>query len=71
MKTIFNLFHRKKTIEPIQETSKISREELREFLINNNLQGDLLKNVTELKSKYTDLSNYQAVEILMDFAEKN
>ncbi|MBC7714607.1 MAG: hypothetical protein H7177_14775 [Rhizobacter sp.] len=73
MKTIFELFSgskKEKATPPKHEGPKISRDELREFLINNNLQGDLLKSVTELKTKYTDISNYQAVEILMDYAEK-
>lgn len=75
-KTLFNLITRNKSEQPpIKESfearPKISREELREFLINNNLQGELLKRVTELKSQYKDLTNYQAVEFLMDHNEKN
>ncbi len=79
-KTFFNLITGHKTQKtPVKESNqarpkispKISREELREFLINNNLQGELLKDVTELKSQYKDLTNYQAVEFLMDHNERS
>lgn len=74
MKTIFELFSgikgEKDKKLPQKNTPKISRDELREFLINNNLEGELLKSVNELKAKYSDLSNYRAVEILMDFSEE-
>ena len=70
MKMIFNIFKTSKKDLQKKEISKISRDELREFLINNNLKGDLLKRVTDLKAKYSDLTNYQAVEFLMDRLER-
>jgi hypothetical protein len=73
-KTLFKIFSKNKSdkISGTQSTSsqlQISHEELRDFLINNNLKGELLKSVTDLRSIYTDLSNYQAVEFLLDFKE--
>lgn len=75
-KTFLNLFSKNKIDkgpenEAFIERSKISREDLREFLINNHLQGELLMSVNELKKRYSDLSNYQAVEILMDQQDDN
>ncbi|MBC7428585.1 MAG: hypothetical protein H7336_08245 [Bacteriovorax sp.] len=69
MKTIFEMFSKSKQEQPAKEASKISHDELREFLINNNLEGELLKSVTDLRAKYSDLTNYQAVEFLMDHLE--
>lgn len=75
-KSFFNLLTRQKSqkapeSDSYQARPKISRDELREFLINNNLQGELLKSVTDLKERYTDLTNYQAVEFLMDHNDKS
>lgn len=49
----------------------ISREELREFLINNRLVGTLKEKVEALKKEGDALSNYQAVEMIMDFWENS
>ena len=50
---------------------KISKDELREFLINNNLQGELLRDVTNILARHQDLSTYQAVEFLLDSNERS
>ncbi len=72
LKMIFDLFKSSKKSEPNTNfTPSISREELREFLINNRLQGDLLVRVNALKAQQAGLSNYQAVEMLMDHLEKD
>lgn len=70
-KIFFTLFTKSKIDkgpenEAFIKISKIRSEDLREFLINNRLQGELLLSVSELRTRYSDLSNYQAVEILMD-----
>lgn len=75
-KTLFDLLMPKKPSRNSKQElrnikSTFSRDELREFLINNSLQGELLKSVNELKEKYSDLSNYQAVEYLMDYNESS
>lgn len=69
---IFDLFKTSKK-EESQSTppAPISREELREFLINNKLQGDLLKRVNALKAQEPGITNYQALEMLMDYSERN
>lgn len=63
----FNFFSKKTA--PLKSSTpsvQIPRSELREFLMNNRLQGELLIRVNALKEQDPELSNYEAVELVLD-----
>ncbi len=68
VKMNFNFFSKKINSKNIakEDIVEIPRSELREFLMNNKLEGELNKRVTQVKANNPGISNYEAVEYILD-----